>query len=209
MNGSLFHNLKYHWKVWSHPFDWGILLHKESQPSVQSHSSVPFFIPSQQYSWYALHVTNAPFALLHVHSKWLSVHVILGNHTVNPAAHIQSEVFVNHGLVCFVGKYLVHLSFVPQDTPATFVHVAEHVELLVPFLLQSSQASFPFFTPSQHHCWYATQLASNQSFVHDHVKVLGVQLQLKLHGIRLHISHNLSFALNHGVDVSVCWVLLL
>jgi hypothetical protein len=33
-----------------------------------SHASVPFFSPSPQYSWYALHVFSAQFVLLHVHS---------------------------------------------------------------------------------------------------------------------------------------------
>jgi hypothetical protein len=71
----------------------------------------------------------------------MCVHTILGFPTVNHAAHIPADVVVSHGSFCSAQKYVVHLSFVPHDTPATFVHVAEHDELLVPFLFQSSQSS--------------------------------------------------------------------
>jgi hypothetical protein len=73
---------------------------------------------------------------------------MLGAPTVNPAGHIHADVFVNHGLVCFVAKYVLHPFCVPHDTVPTVVHVDEHDDVLFPLLLPSSHASLPFFTPS-------------------------------------------------------------
>ena len=132
-----------------------ILLHCESHHAVQSHSSHQFFTPSPQYSWYALHVFSHQFALLHFHSRWLSVHSIVGVLAVSPDGHSHDEVFVNHGVVCLVEKYVVHPFSVPHDADHTVVQLLEHVEALVPFLLQSSQSSSQFFSPSPHHCCFA------------------------------------------------------
>ena len=111
-----------------------VLLHFGFSETVQLHVAlqcpgVPFndhsshvsqwfdcFSPSPHHCWYATHVVDVPFALLHVHCKWASAHTILGFHTVNHAAHIHADVAVNHGIVCFVEKYVLHLSFVPHET---------------------------------------------------------------------------------------------
>jgi hypothetical protein len=99
---------------------------------------------------------------------------MLGAPTVNHIPHIQSDVFVNHGLVCFVEKYVLHLSFVPHTKLLTVVHVDEHDDVLFPLLLPSSHASFPFFTPSQHRVCVAEHDLLVDPFLHFHVYVLGV-----------------------------------
>ena len=113
----------------------------------------------------------------------------MGLPTVNHAAHIQFDVFVNHGDVCFDEKYLVHPFCVPHDTPLTVVHVAEHDELLVPFLLPSSHASLPFFTQSPHHSWSARHVSDMfQLLLHCHVYIGELVCFLKL--VTVHLSHN-------------------
>ena len=120
---------------------------------------------------------------------WLSVHFISGVPTVNHAAHIQFDVFANRGVVCFDEKYLVHQSCVPHDTLFTVVHVAEHDELDVPFLLPSSHASLPFFIQSPHHSWSARHVSDTfQWLSHCHVYIC--ELECFVNFVTVHLSHN-------------------
>ena len=201
MNHVVIHNLKAHVKIWSHPDDGIIFLHWESHPSVQSQSSQACVFLSPQYSWYASHNFFVQFSPLHVHSIWLSDHVIYGV----PAcqfAHNHGVLALNHGVVCFPHeKYVLHLSFVPHDAGVIVLHVFEHTEFAVPLFDQSSHCSplLDWTVQSPQYFWYASHnffvqfspLHVHSIWLSDHV-IYGVPACQFAH------NHGV-LALNHGV----------
>ena len=170
--------------------------------SFGSHCSPPFFTQSPQYFWWAIQETDDQLTLLHVH--FTSSHDIVGVPTVNPLAHIQASVFFNHGVVCFVEKYVLHLSFSPHSTLSTIIHVAEHCELLVPFFAPSSHCSHSFFwtVSSPQYSWYALHV-SFAPFLLEHVHSRWFQTITTSHTVNPFSHIHASVFFNHGVVFSL------